>query len=349
MLRLHFFGVGDGDCIVVELPNGQVGLIDSNYRPHSQSSPALEMLKGRSLAFCCLTHPHADHYSGMLEVLKAVDPPKPPHDRSTFWYALSDLGEVFADLFHPVVIGADSDFSESEREKELGDLFELFDWIRDSAPAGFSECITNVTHVKFNDVALTLVGPTPFHWNRYRQALKRQRERRVPLRNDYANRISIGILLKYAGQSVWLLGDLTRAPLRSLPKRIELHTPEGASSNARASILKVPHHGALNGWFRGMEKELMRCDPEDVVVFSANGRAHPHDDVWSEWGSSGKRVLTTWTSDEVGASSDFGGWARDALDAVSTVIDTAPRDVTITVHPDGQIDLGDPAVVASKE
>ena len=339
MLRLHFFGVGDGDCIVVELPDGRVGLVDSSLRPGAGLSPAASLLEGKPLAFCCLTHAHADHYSGMLEVLKAANIPKSRQDESTFWYSLSDLDEVFEELFNPEIDGEDNDLSESERERELGSLLDLFEWVHDTCPDGFAECIMNVTHRRFQDVHFTLVGPSPPSWNRYRKYLARQRRRQLPVSTQYANRISMTILLTYGDRRIWLLGDLSGAPLRRLEKRVWAATPSGACASVQASVLKVPHHGAKNGWFPEIADRLTRCDPNDHIIFSANGSHHPQVDVFNAWRGTGKRILTTWAMDPAQPPGSFGGWASDAVNAVSEeIVDYVPRDVVVTIHSDGRID-----------
>src|SRR4051812_11430787 len=92
MLRIHFLGVGDGDCIVLELPDGRWGLIDSCIPAGASHSPAEALLASKQLAFACLTHPHDDHFSGMLNVLKKSKKVE------TFLYALSDLDVVLESM-----------------------------------------------------------------------------------------------------------------------------------------------------------------------------------------------------------------------------------------------------------
>lgn len=68
---LHFFDVGQGDAILIEAPNGNQVLIDGG-----PDQRILEKLGGtlspwdRSLDLVILTHPHADHLDGLVEVIK---------------------------------------------------------------------------------------------------------------------------------------------------------------------------------------------------------------------------------------------------------------------------------------
>lgn len=73
-LIVHFFDVGQGDSILIESPNGNQILIDGG------PSNAILAKLGRTLPFWdhsidlfILTHPHSDHVTGLLEVLRRYD------------------------------------------------------------------------------------------------------------------------------------------------------------------------------------------------------------------------------------------------------------------------------------
>jgi competence protein ComEC len=71
---IHFFDIGQGDAIFIEVPNGNQILIDGG-----SSIRILDKLGGvmpfwdRSLDLLVLTHPHADHIGGLFEVLKRYE------------------------------------------------------------------------------------------------------------------------------------------------------------------------------------------------------------------------------------------------------------------------------------
>ena len=73
-LRLTFFDIGQGDSIFIEAPNGNQVLIDGGPGERvlarlGSAMPAWD----RSIDMLILTHPHADHLDGLLEVLKRYD------------------------------------------------------------------------------------------------------------------------------------------------------------------------------------------------------------------------------------------------------------------------------------
>jgi hypothetical protein len=85
-LSIAVFGPGKGESIVVQLPDGSVGVVDGCREPldpddpKGTGDPVRELLQQMqaerggsafSLAFVCLTHPHDDHYAGLGRLLGA--------------------------------------------------------------------------------------------------------------------------------------------------------------------------------------------------------------------------------------------------------------------------------------
>ncbi|MDO8561053.1 MAG: ComEC/Rec2 family competence protein [bacterium] len=74
LLAVHFFDVGQGDAIFIESPNGYQVLVDGG-----PDNSVLSKLAGvmpfwdRSIDLVILTHPHADHVDGLLEVLRRYE------------------------------------------------------------------------------------------------------------------------------------------------------------------------------------------------------------------------------------------------------------------------------------
>lgn len=73
-LMVTFFDIGQGDAIFIEVPGGNQVLIDGG------PDDAILAKLGRTLPFwdrtidlLVLTHPHADHLDGLIEVLKRYD------------------------------------------------------------------------------------------------------------------------------------------------------------------------------------------------------------------------------------------------------------------------------------
>lgn len=73
-LHVTFFDIGQGDATFIETPNGNQILIDGG--PNSAILAKLGRLMpfwDRSIDLLILTHPHADHLDGLLEVFRRYD------------------------------------------------------------------------------------------------------------------------------------------------------------------------------------------------------------------------------------------------------------------------------------
>lgn len=70
-LRVYFFNVGQGDSALILTPSGQSVLIDGG--PDTQVLGHLDKINAywdRRIDYLLLTHAHADHLAGLVEVLK---------------------------------------------------------------------------------------------------------------------------------------------------------------------------------------------------------------------------------------------------------------------------------------
>ncbi len=72
LATIEFLDVGQGDSILIRSPEGKVALIDAG--PSRSVVRLLEARGVRSIDLVVVTHHHADHYGGMLEVIRRFHP-----------------------------------------------------------------------------------------------------------------------------------------------------------------------------------------------------------------------------------------------------------------------------------
>ncbi len=73
-LALSFFDVGQGDAIFITAPNGNQILVDGGPSDRIVARIGRELpFWDRSIEVVLVTHPHADHLAGALEVLRRYD------------------------------------------------------------------------------------------------------------------------------------------------------------------------------------------------------------------------------------------------------------------------------------
>lgn len=72
LLKAYFLNVGQGDCTLVESPDGKNVLIDTG---DEESAPYvvkfLQMRGVKQIDLLVMTHPHSDHIGGVSDILKA--------------------------------------------------------------------------------------------------------------------------------------------------------------------------------------------------------------------------------------------------------------------------------------
>ena len=88
-LRVHILGIGQADAVVIELPNGELGVVDFGHRLLIDYLQRLDPAENRRFAFCLLTHAHHDHYACLEEFIDRFDKRV---DR--YWCSMVDPGSV---------------------------------------------------------------------------------------------------------------------------------------------------------------------------------------------------------------------------------------------------------------
>jgi len=72
-LKAHFLDVGQGDSILIQLPNGQNMLIDAGTSEAGGSVVSYLKEQGiNKIHYLVATHPHADHVGGMIAVVQSL-------------------------------------------------------------------------------------------------------------------------------------------------------------------------------------------------------------------------------------------------------------------------------------
>lgn len=119
-LTVAVFGPGEGEAIVVALPDGRFGVLDGcaeNADPVAALIKQLDRERGDDwrFAFMGLTHPHEDHYAGLGRLLETYC------DRIDQWWECP-LGERQAHDLHALWVARKKGRKEYERNTDVDSL-----------------------------------------------------------------------------------------------------------------------------------------------------------------------------------------------------------------------------------
>lgn len=280
MLSIHILNAGHGDSIVLEYKTrgGTVfGVIDSN-RISDQTPPALQLLRklgAKRLSFVALTHPHADHYKGLYEILVEY------RGRIDNFYSfpldhhkegrLKKLSEIYLDVFEKT----DGKTSRSTIKEYLKILYEvkenigLDNW---EEHTGFE---SSIAPRGFAGVDIHALLPLKSVKGEYFQMI--QNESMDVVEGVDLNSLSLAYQITYRGHKVVLGGDVSYlnwiAHKRQNAKR---------GKELDAKLAKLPHHGSYKDCKSDVIDYIFVSEGLRYACISANGRSHPHQETLVE-------------------------------------------------------------------
>lgn len=276
MLDVWVLNVGHGDSIVIRFANGQesiVGVIDSN-RVGNEPPRALTVLHSINavdLDFVALTHPHADHYSGLHDVMVAFA----GRVRSFYSFPVTGTAQNYlprlARMYARIVKESDSNpLREKAADfvrlvKHLDSLGSRIQWLELSGPSN------TLIDLPGSGLKVSALLPLRRQKGAFFQAI-RDGSMNV-LESLAANEMSTAIRVEYAGRTFVFGGDASSSSWRE-HRRVSLRNGPAASGQ----VVKLPHHGSADDCDEEVLDYIFLGSSEDsqrVALISANGRTHP--------------------------------------------------------------------------
>ncbi len=255
-LRVTFVDVGQGDGAIVELPDGDVWLIDAggNASAHTlaaAAAPGAEITRVLAaydhdrIDLAILSHPHPDHYLGLAAVGVPI---------RELWSAIELEPPTPARAALPSY-------------DELADALAARGTVRSHPALGLVRAQAGVT--------LEILAP------RYQPADGAAPIAAAdPVRSVNDN--SLVVAIEYRGRRILFLGDIEHEGEDALL----------ASGVGRADVVKVPHHGSPTS----SSAALVAAAHPALAVIScgrANAFGFPSPAVVARWRAAGARVVRT--------------------------------------------------------
>ena len=262
-LYVHILDVGQGDAILIHTPQNKKILIDTG--PHNNIREPLSDILGFGLHHIdevYLSHPHSDHISGLLTVIKK-------YTVGEVWYTgVIHTTPVFRELLQQIRIMHIPLVRVQESGTRIIDGVHFEVLYPDKNIEHKSDWVEG--HNGLNDTSIVLrvmFGETSFL-----------------LMGDAEEALENYLLGQYATSTV----IPAQAGIHSVQNDELIEIP---SSPLKADVLKVGHHGSKTST---QKKFLEAVNPTWAVISSGeNNYGHPHPSVINRLNKKGVHVLQT--------------------------------------------------------
>jgi beta-lactamase superfamily II metal-dependent hydrolase len=268
-LAVRLFESGQGETIVIEFPTGETGVVDAHPCHSGSRLPISDVLGDRRLAFVCLTHPHEDHALDLIHIIRG-------NPVEQFWHSLSSVNAFLQavrsanDYLSPI-----REFAHEmavQKAKFMTDLWNEID-AKNVTPRALN---SSFREFMIGEVKICILGPTEGvilkEEKRLRDALRSTRKKAPD-----PNKFSLIIVLEYKNISIILAADALRHAWR------EAETVFRAADLPKASVIKVPHHGAKNAFYLDGPQRVNcwnLCAEQAMAVLFAGDVLHPDKNVY---------------------------------------------------------------------
>lgn len=275
MLKLHFLDVGHGDSIIVELlgdHGSTFGLVDCCKKREAGQDVNVPLRKLQSLGaahlgFVALTHPHADHFEGLSEILEVFR----GRVSALFTYPIDkEPGRIrrLAENYRRHLESTDSETV----SRQILEFISILKFAK-SCPIWESKSGRRSLMLApgFEAVLVNSVMPPDSVKGKHFTDIDKGV---LKIEDEKANELSLAIEIEYAGNLIMLGGDATHGNWKYQHARLAF---------PNAMIAKLPHHASRHD-----------CTPEvldalfgpqgaaagQIAVISAEGSRHrPHESV----------------------------------------------------------------------
>lgn len=321
-LSIRFEFVGNGDCIIIEWKGeggSQIGVVDCNSS--GRPNPVVQRLEQKEydqVKFVVMSHPHHDHFSGLLPVLEYCASEKVPI--GFFAYTTREIPYYIQSLA----------LSNNESDN-LADIFRLMRKIEEDGLITDRGVGTDQTRAieMGGGVKMEFLAPSEKERDKFAKTLYVEDDGELKIRDKpNANLVSSVLMIHSDDWHLLLTSDAEHSTL----KRIGL---KRLNKDYRLLRLgQVPHHGSKSNHYKEFwkKREHIPGTPSPISV-GPNPYGHPSTHVIDEMQDRlGYEVHTTGEVEQVNESE-----ISSDLDLISEVVNKDAQlssDVTLVYRID---------------
>lgn len=263
-VRVHFLSVGQGDCSVIELPDGKTMVIDGGDGAEAHTRYILRYLYALDIKkpdYLVATHTDGDHTGGLAKIV-----------------SVKGAGEIFMPYVTYNAGAAFDEFSAAAKDEEILCAFSRRGLSLSCAEGEFP-------------YELCFISPLDkdTRGGEYKKANEKNGE------DGAANDTSAVIYLDYFGSTVLFCGDITadkeKAILREAQEGLIMCDKKEITLSG-VEILKAAHHGSAGS---SCEEFIRSLGVRDAVISVGknNAYSHPSTEVLGRFERNGANVHRT--------------------------------------------------------
>ncbi|GEN69210.1 ComEC/Rec2 family competence protein [Chryseobacterium rhizosphaerae] len=286
-MKITFKDVGQGDSIILEWEKAgikKIGIIDCNKK--GKLNPVLEHLKIldiEEIDFIILSHPHADHFSGMIDLLNYAESKSIKIKK--FAHTLFLLGKDFYKYLNWVEIDTAA----------LEDLQKLVQRTEDLKKSGIilkvSPIIEGWREDLATDIYLKCLSPGQDEATVYMEIVNGEPEKNRKAASSGANYLSTLFCLVKNDNYFLLTSD---SELLTFERLLKEKSHEELLEKS-LYIGQMPHHGASKNYHKPFWDHVIKTDERHAIASAGENAKykHPHFEVLNNFYNDGYKIHCT--------------------------------------------------------
>jgi len=282
-MKITFKDVGQGDSIILEWQSkgvNKIGIIDCNLRGKKDNPVVnyLQKVNSKEIAFLIISHPHSDHYSGMLDLLDHAEQNNIIIHRIASTFMLGDLKEYFK---YFEITPQDTDLLVSIRKKWVAMMRDGLIIREDTLLDGKQMQIDD-------DLIISSISPSMQDVRDYQRIVKLDAKVNIKEASRAANLLSTMLRINYQNYNYLLTSDTEKASfLRAYNN--EPHHFDGVNFH----VCQMPHHGSIRNHASEFWANITNFKIQNAIASAGNGYGHPSLNVLKAFYNSGYEVYCT--------------------------------------------------------
>ena len=303
-MQITFKNVGQGDSIILEWSRNNepcLGIVDCHiFQNTNPTVRHLQKVGCLKIDFIILSHPHDDHFSGMLELLEFCEEQDIPILRFMHTAVISPQYLHFANI-------------NSSDQELLQKIFQKVKVLQEKKLIRNAGYIFQDTIISLCDAfSIKALSPSSPEVERFVEKIDYYSDNNCAQCSIAANLLSTVLLISNEKISCLLTADAEKSTFKRLKDR---HSDE---FDAHLTIGQIPHHGSKSNHYPPFWSNLKKTENVIAAVSAGvnNKYGHPHIEVVSDFSSWGYKTFST---------NQFVNFTKPSQAKTSLILDTISK------------------------